>query len=110
MNGSGSHVPGKTSRQRPPTALKLGSEDSQLSGAYVLQDGWGPVSCEVRTRRSGEVLCAKSTFFLMYAVNIYDPSLSTARSRVSVRWSEQLFCFLFSGAIIVGLNRAFQVC
>ena len=37
-NGSGSHVPGKTSRRRPPTrtALKLGSEDSQLSGAYAL--------------------------------------------------------------------------
>ena len=31
--GSGPHVPGETSRHRPPTALKLGSEDSQLSGA-----------------------------------------------------------------------------
>ena len=35
-NGSGSHVPAKTSRHRPTTALKLGSEDSQHSGAYAL--------------------------------------------------------------------------
>ena len=33
-NGSGSHVSSETSRHSPPTALKLGSEDSQLSGAY----------------------------------------------------------------------------
>ena len=39
-NGSGSHVPGNTARHRPPTALKLGSEDSQLSGAYDLQVWW----------------------------------------------------------------------
>ena len=62
-NWSGSHVPGKTSRRRPPTALKLGSEDSQLSGACADQVWWRPVSCEARTCGSGEVLCAKSTFF-----------------------------------------------
>ena len=36
-NGSGSHFPSETSRHRPPTALKLGSEDSKLNGAYALQ-------------------------------------------------------------------------
>ena len=30
-NGSGSHFPGNTSRHKPPTALKLGSEDSEVS-------------------------------------------------------------------------------
>ena len=39
-NGSGSHVPRETSTPRPPTALKLGSDDSQLSGAYALQVWW----------------------------------------------------------------------
>ena len=63
INGSGSHIPGNTSRHIPPTALKLGSEDSQLSGAYALQDWWRPVSCEARTRGSGEVLCAKKHVF-----------------------------------------------
>ena len=32
---SGSHVPSKTSRHRPLTALKLGSEDSQSNGAQI---------------------------------------------------------------------------
>ena len=61
-NGPGSHVPSKTSGHGPSTrtALKLGSEDSQLSGAYDLQVWWRPVSCEGRTRGSGEVLCAKN--------------------------------------------------
>ena len=36
--------------------LKLGSEDSQLRGAYALQVWWRPVSCEARTRGSSEVL------------------------------------------------------
>ena len=31
------HVPSETPRHRPPTALKLASEDSTLSGAYTLQ-------------------------------------------------------------------------
>ena len=64
-NGSGSHVPGKTSRHRPHTALKLGSGVSQLNGAYALEVWCLPVSCEARTRGSGEVLCAKSAFFLV---------------------------------------------
>ena len=36
------------------------------------------MSCEARTHGSGEVLCAKNTFFLVYAVNRNDPSLPTA--------------------------------
>ena len=35
-NRLGPHVPIKTSRHRPTTPLKRGSEDSQLSGAYAL--------------------------------------------------------------------------
>ena len=77
-NGSGSHVLGKTSRHRPPTALKLGSKDSQRSGAYAPQVGWRFVSYEAKTRGSGEVLCANSTFFLVYAANRNDPSIPTA--------------------------------
>ena len=47
---------GETSRYRPPPALKLGSEDYQLSGAYTLPvlSRYGP--CEVITRGSGQVL------------------------------------------------------
>ena len=32
-DGSTSHVPSETYTHRPPTALTLGSEDAQLSGA-----------------------------------------------------------------------------
>ena len=64
-NGPGSHVPSKTSGHGPSTrtALKLGSEDSQLSVACARQVWWRPVSCEASNRGSGEVLFAKSTFF-----------------------------------------------
>ena len=65
QNVSGPHVPSETSRHRPPTALKLGSDDSQLRGAYALEVWWRLVSCEARTCGSGEVLCAKNTFFLV---------------------------------------------
>ena len=54
--GSGSHVPSETSKHRPSTALKLGSDDSQLSG---------PVSGAARTRGSAEVPCAKTTLFVV---------------------------------------------
>ena len=54
-------------RDRPPTALKLGSEDSKVSGTYTLKFCRDPcVACESRTRGGGEVLCAKSTFFLVH--------------------------------------------
>ena len=55
--------------------FKLRSEDSQLGEAYdAFQVWWRPVSCEARTRGSGEVLCAKSMFFLVQAANRNDPS------------------------------------
>ena len=76
-NGSGSHVPIKNSRHRPPTALKLVNEDSQLSGAYPLQIWWRSASCEARNH-GVKVLCAKSTFFLCCQFNRNDPSLPTA--------------------------------
>ena len=59
--GSVSHIRSETSRHRPPTALKLGSEDTQLSGAYVLQVRWGPVSWGVSTHGSGEASRTKIT-------------------------------------------------
>ena len=62
-NGSGCHVLGKTSRSRPPTTLKLGREDPQLSRAYALEVWWRSVSCEARNHGSGEVLCAKKHVF-----------------------------------------------
>ena len=52
-------------RDRPPTALKLGSEDSQLRGPYALHVWWRSVSCEARNHGSGEVLCAEITFFVV---------------------------------------------
>ena len=36
------------------------------------------MSCEARNHGSGEVLCAKTTFFLVQAVNRKEPSLPTA--------------------------------
>ena len=36
------------------------------------------MSCEATNRGSGEVLCAKSTFFLVYSVNRNEPSLRSA--------------------------------
>ena len=50
-------------RHRLSTDIKLGSEDSQFSGAYALYVRWRPVPCEARTRGGSDVLCAKSTFF-----------------------------------------------
>ena len=63
INGSVSPVPRETSRRRPSMALKLGSEDPQLSGAYSL-------SCVVIRFRRGLVVAArclgaKSSFFLV---------------------------------------------
>ena len=54
------------------------SEDSNHSGAWVLQVWWQPVFCDARNRGSGDVLCAKRTFFLVQAANINDPSLPAA--------------------------------
>ena len=42
---------------------QFGIEDSQLSGEYILHVLSSSVSCEARTRGSGEVLCAKKHVF-----------------------------------------------
>ena len=65
-NGSGSHVPSETSGKRTSMALELGSEDSQLSGAYALQVGGDP--CPVRRGLVAAVKCnvRKACFFLVY--------------------------------------------
>ena len=55
QNGSGTHVPSETSRHIPPTALKLGSEDSKLGGAYALKFGGDP--CPVRRGLVAGVKC-----------------------------------------------------
>ena len=65
ITGSAPHVPSETSRHRPPTALKLGSEGSTLSGAYTLQVWSWSVPCEARTRGGDQALCAKIRFFLL---------------------------------------------
>ena len=100
-NGSGSHVPGKTSRHGPPTALKLGSEDPQLRGAYALQVWWRPVSFEARTCGSGEVLCEKSTFI---SACVEQNERRQSLVWVSTPQRDNLVCFLFSRTIIVGLK------
>ena len=76
------------------TPLKHGSEDSQYSGAYALQVWWRPVSCEAKIRGRGEVLCAKSTFFLVWAVNRHGPSLPTALL-TGFSMMEGKSCFVF---------------
>ena len=86
-------------RHRRPTALKLGSEDSQLGGAYALQVWWRPVSREARNRGSGEVLCAKSTFFPLMLNRTRE-----ARALCGFQRHKGITCFvLFSGTTIVGL-------
>ena len=92
-NESGSHVPSKTSRHGPPTALKLGSEDCQLSGAYALQVWWRSVSCEARTRGSSEVLCTKKTFSLCRQ-RTERPSTADGAAHV-FRCDEGKHCFVF---------------
>ena len=100
-NGSGSHVPGKTSRHAPPTALTTSSEESQLSGAYALQVWWRSVSCEARTCGSGEVLCEKSTFI---SACVEQNERRQSLVWVSTPQRDNLVCFLFSRTIIVGLK------
>ena len=87
--------------------VKLGSEDSNLSGAYPLQVWWWPVSCEARNHGSGEV--RKARFFLQLCRQRAEVTHHYRRhsSRVSVRWREILFRFPFSGTIIVGLTTEF---
>ena len=83
--GSGPHVPSETSRHRPPTALKLGSEDSRLSGTYALDGDSCPVRrglAEQNERRQNLVW-------------------------VSTPQRGNLSCILFSGTIIVGLKTEF---
>ena len=46
-----------------PTALKITSDDSQLSGTYALYVRGCPVFFEAKTCGSGEVLCAQSMLF-----------------------------------------------
>ena len=62
------------------------------------------MSCEVRTRDNGEVLCTKSTLFIVSAANSNDASLRTA---LLVSFSKMMgnlvFFPVFSGTIIVGL-------
>ena len=103
-NWSGSHVPIKNSNNSPPTALRLGSEDSQLSGAYALQVWWR--SCLVRRGITAAVKCyvRKSRFFFNKQPTEMIHHYRRHCSRVSVRWRENLFCFLISGTIIVRLR------
>ena len=60
--GSGSHVPIKTLRHRPPTALEFGRGDSQLSGAYALHVWWYP--CPVRRGLVAAVKYEKHVYLL----------------------------------------------
>ena len=62
-NGSGSDVPSETLRHIPLMAVKFGSTDSPLSGAYPLQVLALSVPSEARTRGGRQVLCAKTFFF-----------------------------------------------
>ena len=59
-------------RDRPPTALKPGSEDSQLSGSHAVQVWWRTVSREAKTCGSGEVLCAKNIYFVVTFLGDYE--------------------------------------
>ena len=88
-------------RDRPPTALNLGSEDSQLSGAYALQVWWRSASFEARNHGSGR-------FFLCRQLNRNDPSLPTAllAGFSTMKGNTRiLFRFLISGTIKVGLRN-----
>ena len=63
-NGPGSHVSSETSRHRPPTALKLGSEDSPLGEHTLSKFCRDP--CPVRRGLVAAVMCCvrKARFFL----------------------------------------------
>ena len=62
--GSAPHAPSETSGHRPPITLKLGSEDSQLSGAYALQVWWWlRVLWGEDSRQRRSAMCEKHVFF-----------------------------------------------
>ena len=103
--GSGPHVPSETSRHRPPTrtGLKLCREDSTFSGVYALQVWSRSVPCEARTRGGSRVLCAKSTFLPCPGWLRNRTREARALCGFQHHKGENLFCFLFSNPIIVGL-------
>ena len=57
------------------------------------------MSCEARTRDSGEVLCAKSMFFSLLLNRTRE---AKALCGFQHHKGENLFCFMFSDPIIVG--------
>ena len=59
------------------------------------------MSFEARTCGSGEVLCAKNTFFSLLLNRTRE---ARALCGFQHHKGENLFCFLFSDPIIVGLN------
>ena len=66
------------------------------------------MSCEARIRGRGEVLRAKSLFFLAQAASTNDPSLPTALLAGFGTMKRNLSYFLFSDPIIVGFREIQQ--
>ena len=60
------------------------------------------MSCEARTRGSGEVLCAKSTLFLLLLKKTRETRFLCGFQHHE---RENLFCFLFSNPIVVSLSN-----
>ena len=106
--GSAPHAPSETSRHRPPTALKLGNEDSTLSEPCTVKLGHD--SCPVRRGLVAAVKCRVRTtrFFDVQA------GCGTEREKpgpcVGLHHKEEtLLCFLFSDPIIVGLKYILSI-
>ena len=92
-NGSGSHVPSKTPRYRLPTAFKLGSEDSQISGAYALQVWWRPVSARRGLAAAVKFYARKHVFSCVGSEQI-GPITTDGNARGS-QYDEGKTCFVF---------------
>ena len=80
----------------------LGARTLSLVEHTLFKCGGDFVSCEAKIRGSGEVLCAKSTFFsLLLKQNESSQNLVW----VSTPRRGKQFCFLFSDPIIVGFRE-----
>ena len=72
---------------------------------------FGGDPCPARRGITAAVKCyvRKARFFLCWQRTEMTHHYRRHCTRVSVRWKEILFCFLFSGTIIVGLNSLFHL-
>ena len=91
--------------QTTSTALKLGSEDSTLSGAYTLQVGHDPCPGG-RELAAAVTCCVRKARSFRYPGRLWNRTREARALRGFQHHKREnhLFCFLFSDPITVGLK------